>query len=278
MTIAAGESDSMSFDDTKTVVTPEQVSVTYTLAGVGTRFGAILLDTCIQGLVIVAVVLIGSVLGINLAIDNLSWMEQAASWVVALVFLIVFAVIWGYFVLFETYWNGQTPGKRAAGIRVMRDGGYPIDFRAAFVRNVARAVDFLPFLYGVGALAMFLSKESKRLGDYAGGTIVVVDSRAAPPRVAPEPPVPGTAATASTVLGDVSLLNLRALTREQFGVIDRFLSRRVDLSPQVRGEMARKIALPLMPLIGFQLPAADWFPYETFLVELAAAYRRANAD
>ena len=266
----------MSFDDTKTVVTPEQVSVTYTLAGIGTRFGAILLDTCIQGIAVVLIFFVGTALGMNLDIQGVAWLETASALVIAITVLVVVAIGWGYFVLFETYWNGQTPGKRAAGIRVMRDGGYPIDFRAAFIRNVVRVVDFLP-LYGVGALAMFLSKESKRLGDYAAGTIVVVDSRDAPKQPVVEPPPVVGQPSEYTVLGDPALLNLRALTREQFAVVDRFLSRRTELSQNVRGEMGRKIALPLMPLIGFQMPAADWFPYETFLVELAAAYRRLNA-
>lgn len=268
----------MSFDDTKTVVTPEQVSVTYTLAGIGTRFGAILLDTCIQGLVLVLIFLIGTALGLSLDIQDVSWFETASAWVLAIVVLVVGSIGWGYFALFETYWNGQTPGKRATGIRVMRDGGYPVDFRAAFVRNVVRVADFLPAGYGVGALAMFLSKESKRLGDYAAGTIVVVDSRGAPKQPIVEPPPVAGQSSEYTTLGDPALLNVRALSREQFVVIDRFLSRRTELAQKIRGEMARKIALPLMPLIGFQMPTVDWFPYETFLVELAAAYRRVNAS
>jgi len=264
----------MTFDDTKTVTTPEQVAVTYTLAGIGTRFVATLLDTCIQGLVAVIVLLIAGALGTALPFGRLGAPEtMAPSWLFALTVIVIFGVIWGYFIFWETIWNGQTPGKRATGIRVMRDGGYPVDFRAAFVRNIVRYVDFLPVFYGTGVLTVFLSKDSKRLGDYAAGTIVVMDSRPAPfvQSTAAAPP-PG-----YRLLGDLAMLNLRAMTREQFRAVDRFLSRRHELSQNVRIEMAYKIAWPLMALIGMEPPTDPSYPYEAFLVELAAAYRSRGA-
>jgi len=280
----------MTFDDTKTVVTPEQVAVTYTLAGVGTRFAAILLDTCIQAVAVAIVLFVVAGIGAAAPLERLGSLESiAAPWAMALIVIAIFALLWGYFIFWESIWNGQTPGKRAAGIRVMRDGGYPVDFRAVFVRNIVRYVDFLPALYGIGAFAMFLSKESKRLGDYAAGTIVVADSRPAPvvkttaPQAAPvAPEQPDAAAPHSgaapapptyALLGDPALLNLRAMTREQFAVVDRFLVRRAELSQQVRQEMARRIALPLMPLVGMTPLADDGYPFDAFLAELAAAYR-----
>jgi len=263
----------MTFEDTKTVITPEQVSVTYTLAGVGTRFAAILLDTCIQGLVAVAVALAASAMGQAIPFEGFASLQgMAPAWLLALTVIVLFGVIWGYFIFWESIWNGQTPGKRAAGIRVMRDGGYPLDFRAAFVRNITRYVDFLPALYGVGALTMFLSKDSKRLGDYAAGTIVVVDSRPAP-AIKGSAPAPVPVPPEYPLLGDPALLNLRAMSREQFLVVERFLSRRGELPQKVRADMARKIALPLMSLSGLESPADNTYPYESFLVEVAAAYR-----
>jgi len=259
------------FDDTRTVLTPEQVSVTYTLAGVGTRFAANLLDTCLQGLAAVAVVLAFAAMGRAMPSLHFSSLEDLApAWLIALIVIVLFGVIWGYFIFWETIWNGQTPGKRATGIRVMRDGGYPVDFRAAFVRNIVRYVDFLPGLYGVGALTMFFSKDSKRLGDYAAGTIVVVDSRPAPRGVTQSR---ASAPPGQQLLGDPSLVNLRAMSREQFAIVDRFLSRRGELSAKVRAEMARKIAQPLMPLIGLAPPGDDNYPYESLLARVAAAYR-----
>jgi uncharacterized RDD family membrane protein YckC len=260
----------MTFDDTRTVTTPEQVAVTYTLAGMGTRFVATLLDTCIQVLVALIVGLIAAAFGAAISFSSLGPLDtMVPSWLFALTIMVIFGVIWGYFIFWEAVWNGQTPGKRVTGIRVMRDGGYPVDFRAAFVRNVMRYVDFLPMFYGAGALAVFLSKDSKRLGDYAAGTIVVMDARPAPfvQSTVTAPP------TEYRLLGDPALLNLRAVTREQFAVVDRFLSRRLDLAPNVRAEMAYKIAWPLMAVIGLELPTDASYAYEAFLVELAAAYR-----
>ena len=259
----------MSVDDTKTVITPEQVAVTYTLAGIGTRFGAMVVDTFAQAGMVALVVVILTMVMPGLAVAEVSSLARTLpAWVLATFMIIIFGIIWGYFVFWETVWSGRTPGKRLAGIRVLRDDGYPVDFRAAFVRNIARYVDFLPFAYGVGALTVFFSKDSKRLGDYAAGTVVVMDARAAP---RPKDAYPGLAG--QSALGDPSLLNLRALSREQFGVVERFVLRRGDLSAKVRREIAKKIAEPLYPVIGMEPPTDPNFPHEVFLVELTAAYR-----
>src|SRR4029078_5649079 len=89
----------------------------------------------------------------------------------------------GYYMVFEILWNGQTPGKRLVGVRVMRENGYPIRPVDAVIRNLVRIVDWLPATYGIGVLTMLLNKRSKRLGDFASGTIVVREG--ARTRVAP---------------------------------------------------------------------------------------------
>jgi uncharacterized membrane protein SpoIIM required for sporulation len=90
------------------------------------------------------------------------------------VILISFAIQWGYYVLFEALWDGQTLGKRRLGIRVVQDGGYSVSFAASAVRNIARVVDMQPvFFYSVGIVSAAVSKSGKRLGDMMAGTIVV---------------------------------------------------------------------------------------------------------
>ncbi len=262
----------MDWGDSKTIHTPEQVAVTYSLAGLGTRFAAILVDTCIQGIALLVVIAAFALLSGSALLVIADWASNIAGslapWLIALGIVLLFGLLWGYFIFFETLWNGETPGKRLCGIRVLRDGGFPIDFRAAVVRNIMRYVDFLPMSYGVGALSMFASKESKRLGDYAAGTIVVISPKRAPrPRPAAQGPEPE-----YKLLGDPSLLNLRAISRQQFLVIDRFLTRRDQLPAQVRLDLARQIATSFLPLIGLE-PRTDPYPFEAFLVELAAAYR-----
>ena len=87
--------------------------------------------------------------------------------------LIAFAVIWGYYIYFEVRWNGQSPGKRRIGIRVLRRDGTPVSATESAVRNLVRVIDFLPFAYGVGVVTMFVHEQACRLGDLAASTLVV---------------------------------------------------------------------------------------------------------
>src|SRR5438552_18373825 len=82
-------------------------------------------------------------------------------------------IAWLYFVLLEWLWNGQTIGKRFFGLRVISEDGEPARFVAVIVRNLVRAVDFLPFFYGFGLVTLTLSSRSQRLAHYAGGALVV---------------------------------------------------------------------------------------------------------
>ncbi len=149
--------------------TPEQIALELPLAGIGSRFLALVIDTLIQfiiyfvGIIVIALATLGSF--------AINWVP--ASIAPAFFVILVFCVYWGYFALFEIFWKGQTPGKRYAGIRVMKESGRPINAFEAITRNLMRAVDSLPGFYGVGLLTMFLNKQSRRLGDFVAGTIVV---------------------------------------------------------------------------------------------------------
>ncbi len=106
---------------------------------------------------------------------------NAAFWLAFLLFLLIqLAAEWSYFVLFDMLGGGRSLGKLVAGLRVVRDGGLPITFRASAVRNLLRIVDYLPTSYLVGLTSMVVSPEGKRLGDMAAGTLVVRLDRPAP--------------------------------------------------------------------------------------------------
>ena len=77
--------------------------------------------------------------------------------------------------LFEVRSRGRTPGKRWTGLRVVRTSGQPVTFVPSCVRNVMRLVDMLPAppLYAVGMASIFVTGKNQRLGDLAGGTLVV---------------------------------------------------------------------------------------------------------
>ncbi|MGC4113988.1 MAG: RDD family protein [Myxococcales bacterium] len=152
------------------VRTPEYVEFEFPLAGVMTRFLAWLIDVLISTMVAASasvVVVLGASLAPGLA--------------TALVFIIWFLVNWGYFLFLEYRYAGQTIGKRVLGLRTIQDNGVRVGFYQATMRNLVRAVDHLPLLYlGGGALAL-ISKKTRRLGDIAGGTVVIRDRRRAIP-------------------------------------------------------------------------------------------------
>ena len=90
-----------------------------------------------------------------------------------LLLIITFAAEWFYPVLFEIFNNGQTPGKKAMGLRVVQDNLTPVSLGNSLTRNLLRAADFLPFMYAFGIVSMLTSRNFKRLGDLTAGTIVI---------------------------------------------------------------------------------------------------------
>lgn len=87
--------------------------------------------------------------------------------------VLLFVLEWGYPVGFELLNKGQTPGKRALGLKVVMEDGTPVTASASMVRSLIMTVDFLPFFYGTGLVAMAVGREFRRLGDLAAGTRVV---------------------------------------------------------------------------------------------------------
>ena len=156
------------------IETPEQVIFSYTIAGVGSRAAAVMLDYLIITVLSIAISLLFS-----LAVDVIGLKGRGegsvfGSWAAAVFFFLLFVLQWGYFVAFEAFWDGQTPGKRRLGIRVVQDGGYSVSVSASAVRNVVRILDMQPgAAYAVGIVSAALSKNGKRLGDMAAGTMVV---------------------------------------------------------------------------------------------------------
>ena len=210
------------------IETPEQVVVSYTIAGIGARSAAALIDYTIIVVAIIAlwVLLIMLARAIAPGADQTAETTAAQSsgaWAVSLVVLTSFALQWGYYVLFEALWDGQTPGKRRLGIRVVQDGGYSVSFAASAVRNIARVVDMQPgFLYSVGILSTVLSKSGKRLGDMMAGTIVVRErvAKAAQPTTHEE----------AAVGPELTTL----LSESDFGLLDRFVERLESLDADRR--------------------------------------------
>lgn len=215
------------------VRTPESIAFSYELAGLGSRFLALVLDMLLQ-----IGVLIALTLGLSLAVSRIVPADNAlppnvekiaGAVAIAIVVTIVFMLFFGYFIIFETFWNGQTPGKRALGIRVVRDGGYPVDFGAALVRNLIRVGEIALGFYALSAVSMLVSQENKRLGDIAAGTIVVRDARLPMPK-------------RFTAEVEPRYEPTRYLSGEERALIRRFLERRQVLSPERRRDLAAQLA------------------------------------
>src|SRR6266496_364407 len=204
------------------VETPEHVDVQFELAGVGSRVAAGMLDLMLLMLGFFALLVGGNALVAGL----FSPRGMAQSWLTAVMILLTFCFLWGYFTLFEALNGGRTPGKQALGIRVVMDTGRPITPAAALIRNLVRFVDsYIPALFAPAVLSMFLHPSNKRPGDMAAGTIVVRDhptdwtlGAPAPADELPEPIETGPP----------------DLSEEEFRLLDRFLGRLNDLTPEVQ--------------------------------------------
>ena len=218
----------MDASDKLTIDTPEQTALEYPIAGLGSRFLALLADTAIQIVLAFFVLIVGSLIGVGLATVG----GLGPQWVVAIVVILLFLLNSGYFALFEIFWNGQTPGKRYAQVRVIKDDGRPIGAYEAIVRNALRLVDMLPAMYGIGLISIFMSRKSKRLGDFVAGTVVVHEKTLEGIRPYVETKTDETLPPIDTA----------KVTLEEVRLIETFLNRRDHLEPGVRTTMATQIA------------------------------------
>ena len=224
-----------SLEQTVDVETPEQVVFSYTIAGIGSRAAAAILDylLCIL-LFVVFLVAVALPLG---AFGRLDWKPV---WLAAMLVFVQFLIVWGYYVLWEGLADGQTPGKRRMGLRVVQDGGYSVSFAASAVRNLVRIIDLQPaFSYGVGILSAALSSSGKRLGDIVAGTMVVrerVVHLTAPAPTVPAPREGEAAPAVATLLSD-----------DEYALLERFIQRRGALEADRRRTIADGLAARFAP-------------------------------
>ena len=227
-----------SFEQLK-IDTPEQIALELPLAGIGSRFLAMAIDTLIQfGLYLVVGIVFFLILGLS---SDLFW-KLPGTIGPAIGLFVIFAIYWGYFAIFEIIWKGQTPGKRFAGIRVINASGRPINAFEAIGRNLMRAVDGLPGIYGVGLVCMMLNKQSRRLGDFVAGTVVVHEKPSEEVR-----PTWNTATESESGSGGMA-----HVTAEELVLIETYLSRRFELDPEVRLRTAIQIADRIKAKTGLQ--------------------------
>ena len=275
--------------DQLNIETPELVAIEMPLAGIGSRFIAILIDYIIWGAAFLVLALMAAIILPALHFFG----GVSANWAVGIFFLIVFLLQWGYFALFEAFGNGRTPGKRVARIRVIHQSGRGISFVESLARNLVRLVNYLPGFYAVGVVAIFLSRRNQRLGDLVAGTLVVRDREVDAPQwdggasrtftaaaFAAQSPIPAPVSPQTSlgpwggpphlrvVLPAPALGKLSAIDLE---VLEGFFSRRLDMDLATRGALASRIASALCSKSGLVIPRDT--SVETFLEAVAHQLR-----
>jgi uncharacterized RDD family membrane protein YckC len=244
--------------------TPEGVQLTFQLAGPGLRMAAYAADFVIRVLGTIGVgILIAVVFG-TLGISGFG----LPAFIIA-----SFLAEWAYPALFEWLWNGRTPGKRMFHIRVIKDGGYPIGFYEAILRNFLRAAD-APFIFffGIGLVVMMSTKRLQRLGDLAAGTMVVIDQSE---RVRFKP-------RNLQLVPELKRSECRRgfhVSERTLDVICRLFERTGYLSGPRREAIATVLAEPIADRLGFELesmPAQD--RGSRFLIRVIKTFSRAEED
>ncbi len=168
-------------DTTADVETPEHIRFRYRVAGPSKRAVAYGIDTLVRLTIAVPILMLGA----------LGDVVGGEGFGMGVLFVFLFALEWGYFVVLETLMGGQSLGKRALGLRVVKQGGFPLSFGDSVLRNLLRAADLLPGMYAIGVVVMSVDPYFRRLGDMVAGTLVVseIPSKVANPLEISPPPL-----------------------------------------------------------------------------------------
>jgi uncharacterized RDD family membrane protein YckC len=251
------------YEDHVVIATPEGVDLTLTLAGLGSRFAAALIDGLIKGAIAFAGVVVLGLTSAALGTLGARATSIGLQSSLTIATIALFLLLFGYDVAFETLASGRTPGKRAAGLRVLRSEGGTVGFLASATRNILRLVDWLPFAFAAGIAAILLSPRNQRLGDMAADTIVVREAHASP----------GQRWDGDARGGGHGLegWDVSAIGEAELAAVRCFLLRRSSLTPAARTRLARELEQRLRARVAGAPPELE---PEEFLDALTAAKAR----
>ncbi len=225
-------------DGSHRVLTPEYVEFDFVLAGLFSRFLAWLIDTVITV----------AVAGFIMTVVSFA-LFAAPGFAAAAATVVWFLVDWGYGILLESVWSGQTIGKKALGLRVIQESGVRIGPLHAAMRNLTRPLDRLPLLYMVGGVVALFTESSQRPGDLLAGTIVVRERRLKVP------------ASLSRPEGETALLEdstfrqkVARLSSEEEALIFSAAIRREELSMEARLQLFSSLSNHLQEGVGLYKP------------------------
>jgi uncharacterized RDD family membrane protein YckC len=263
-------------DETFSIDTPENVIFGYDVAGIGSRFLAGLVDGMLT-LILQTIVLFTIYVGLITLLNDLGNMdENVVLAIIGIVLLIEFGIYWGYYIFFEVAWNGQSPGKRWVGLRVIRGDGTPIGLSESIIRNLMRIIDFLPVYYGLGIIVMFFNRQSRRLGDLVADTLVIHDHMVNLKKLVEDGNMVLGAASLNPIEATADGMPIGRLTNQEIQMAEDFLRRRENLPNHIN--LAYVILKALYTRMGINDPLPQAFEVEDKIVAIVRATRKNTAQ
>ncbi|MEM7553835.1 MAG: RDD family protein [Cyanobacteria bacterium P01_A01_bin.84] len=257
----------MKFFNKITLQTPESVDIELFLAGIGNRALAVLIDSfviTVAWIILQFMWAIFSYLLIESFGNTFNANGTLRLWLQAILIIIVFLLYQGYFIVFETIWQGKTPGKRFANIQVIRDDGRPVGLQQTALRGLLRPIDDILFL---GAIFIFFNKREKRLGDWVAGTLVVQTQK---PTKSVNIKVSDNAQDLVDLLNQTA--NISAILPDDFAIICEYLQRRNNMTKKARGNLSLRLAKQIQGITNLEnIPES--INYDTFLEAVYLAYK-----
>lgn len=239
-------------EDQIKIKTPEYVSLKFSLAGVGSRAAAFMID---QLVIILVNILVFIGLFFLLQSNTFSIVESFGMFIAGAI-IVVFVLDIGYFLLLEFFWGGKTVGKHIVGLRTIQDNGHPVTLLACIIRNLLRIIDMLPSGYLLGMLLVFFHSEHKRLGDIAGGTIVVHESpgiRKKRKKNTIEKVIEERGWSKETIVFEE--WQIKAINQKDWELLRLFAQRFSDVTIDQKNELTKKVASIIFPKIGLTVDA-----------------------
>jgi uncharacterized RDD family membrane protein YckC len=253
----------MRFFNRVTLQTPESVELEFTLAGIGNRALALLIDYIVLGLTLILFWIAWGIFAVSIQ-DLFANQRNLGLWLFAIALLINFFIYVGYFVFFEVFWQGQTPGKRYTKIRVIRDDGRRIGIQQATLRSLLRPFDDILF---IGAFLIMLGRREKRLGDLVAGTLVIQEEYLVAPT---NFPISERSQQLAKQLPEMT--NLSQLLPDDFATIREYLQRRGAMAPKAKSDLSLQLARQVREIIDLtHLP--EGLTADVFLEAVYLAYQ-----
>lgn len=258
----------MRFFNRITLQTPESVELEFTLAGIGNRALALLIDYIALGFTLIVFWVAWGIFTVVI-IDAFGNARNLGLWLFAIALFLNFCIYMGYFVFFEVFWQGQTPGKRYTKIRVIRDDGRRIGIQQATLRSLLRPVDDIMF---IGAFLIMLTTKEKRLGDIAAATVVVQEEYLV---AATNFPISERTQEVAKELPQIA--NLSLLLPDDFATVREYLQRRQGMAAKAKNELSLHLARQIRDIIDLKdLP--EGLTPDVFLEAVYIAYQQQTSS